>query len=83
MRHRILLIGGTVVERGRLEGSLRNVGLSALPAADAASATLLCRQFGPTAVLLLDDPELMRDETLRKVVTETPYKEAVTEAWLR
>jgi CheY-like chemotaxis protein len=58
MRHRILLVGGTAVERGRLEGSLRNIGVSAMPAADVPSAALLCRQFGPTAVLLLDEPEL-------------------------
>ena len=58
MRHRILLVGGSPVERGRLEGSLRNIGLSAMAATDVPSATLLCRQFGPTAVLLLDDPEL-------------------------
>jgi CheY-like chemotaxis protein len=58
MRHRILLVGGTAVERERLEGSLRNCGVSAIPAADVPTAALLCRQFGPTAVLLLDEPEL-------------------------
>lgn len=56
MRHRVLLVGGTAVERGRLEGSLRNGGVSAMQAADVTSATLLCRQFGPSAVLLLDEP---------------------------
>jgi CheY-like chemotaxis protein len=58
MRHRILLVGGTAVERGRLEGTLRNIGVSAMPAGDVPSAALLCRQFGPTAVFLLDEPEL-------------------------
>lgn len=42
MRPRILLVGGAPVERGRLEGSLRNIGLSAMAATDVPSATLLC-----------------------------------------
>ena len=56
MSHRILLVAGTTVERGRLETSLRNNGVSALAADQATSAALLCRQFGPSVIVLLDNP---------------------------
>jgi CheY-like chemotaxis protein len=58
MSHRIILVGGTPVERGRIESSLRNVGASVLSAESPTEAALLGRQFGPSVLVLLENPTL-------------------------
>jgi len=77
MTHRVLLVAGSVVERGRLEGSLRNVGHSALAVEDPREAALLCRQFGPSVVLLLSDVRTTAGQTSLALLLNHPATASV------
>lgn len=55
MTHRVLLVGGSLMERKRLEATLGDHGHAALSADGSNEAALMCRQFGPSVILLLAD----------------------------
>jgi CheY-like chemotaxis protein len=55
MTHRVLLVGGSLMERKRLESTLGQSGHAALSADGSSEAALMCRQFGPSVILLLAD----------------------------
>ena len=77
MTHRVLLVAGSVVERGHLEGSLRNAGHRALAAENPREAALLCRQFGPSVVLLLSDLRTPEGQTHLALLLNQPATAAV------
>jgi CheY-like chemotaxis protein len=55
MTHRVLLVGGLPMERKRLESTLAQSGHAALTTDGSNEAALMCRQFGPSVILLLAD----------------------------
>ena len=65
------------MERGHLEGSLRNADHRAFAAENPHEAALLCRQFGPSVVLLLSDLRTPEGQTNLALLLNHPATAAV------